>query len=215
MPGEAQARLDHARKVLTAATAASTSNRASDIGEEGGYPVPQALRGSLPQGLGRGSVTVVKGSTSLLMSLLAEISDRRVWMVLLGMPEVGLAALHQQGIALPQLVLVPDPGLQSATAVAAALDGFEVVVCGPQVSLSDRDRRRLMGKVRQNHRVLLSVTSWPGAGAEITALRSQWYGIDAGDGWLQGSHLTVTCAGRRAVPGQHEQAMEPWARRAG
>lgn len=216
---DAADRLVRARQVLSAASASTIASEEHQyqglLADTTGYPVPEVLQEMMPQGLGRGNVTVVRGSVSLLTSLLGEVSGTSVWIVLLGLPEIGLAALEQQGIELTQLVLIPDPGALSATAVAAALDGFDVVVCGPHVVLSDHDRRRLTSKVRQTRSVLLSSLAWPGAALELTAQRCQWYGVDAGGGWLQGTELTVTCSGRRAIPGQHAQAIDLWTRRAG
>lgn len=159
-------------------------------------PVPAPLREILPEGLRRGSVTVVSGSTSLLLSLIAESSQAGSWAALVGAPSINLLAAAQAGIDLTRLVLVPGPGMESATTVAALLDGMDIVVVGPEVVMVDSDRRRLAARARERASVILTMRPWQGAGMTLTAERSRWSGLEAGHGRLRSRVLTVTRSGR-------------------
>lgn len=178
----------------TSAAAGASEQLVSD--ERSPLPVPPSLREILPDGLRRGSVTVVTGSTSLLLSLVAESSQAGSWAALVGAPSINLLAAAQAGVDLARLVLVPGPGIESATTVAALLDGMDIVVVGPEVVLVDADRRRLAARARDRASVLLAMRPWQGAGMTLTAERSRWSGLESGHGRLRSRVLTVTRTGR-------------------
>ena len=161
-------------------------------------PVPPGLAGVLLSGaLDRGSTVVVHGSTSLALGLLAEASRTGSWVALVGMPGVGVLAAAQLGLDLDRVVLVPAPGPDGPTVVAALLDGVDVVVVG-DVALGDGDRRRLSARARERGAVLLSTGAWPGAHLVLTA-EVTWEGLGHGHGRLRSRRMTVRCAGRGAA----------------
>ena len=164
--------------------------------------VPPALVPLLPEGLRRGATTVVSGSTSLVLALLAHACAGGAWAAVVGQPTVGLLAAAQAGVSLDRLAVVPRPGLESPTVVAALLDGVDVVVVGPQVSLTDADRRRLSARARDRGSVLLSTADWPGAGVVLTVEHGRWTGVDSGEGRLRTHEIRVARTGRgsAAVP---------------
>jgi hypothetical protein len=159
-------------------------------------PVPPPVAGLLPDGLRRGGTTVVTGSTSLLLELLAHACAGGVWAAAVGMPALGLLAAAQAGLALDRLALVPRPGLEAATVVAALVDGIDVVVVGPDAALVDADRRRLSARARDRGAVLLATTPWPGAGVVLDVESGRWGGLDEGDGWLRAHEVRVVRSGR-------------------
>lgn len=176
-------------------------------------PVAGSLAGLLPRGaLSRGSTVVVAGSTSLTLGLLSEASRAGSWVALVGLPAVGVLAAHQLGLVLDRVVLVPSPGPDGPTVVAALLDGVDVVVVGPQVALTDSDRRRLSARARERSAVLLPTTAWPGAQVVLTAQGSQWHGLGRGHGRLRSRRLTVQRGGRgTAAQGLRSQVTLPLA----
>lgn len=176
-------------------------------------PVPAELAELVPGGLRRGSAAVVAGSTSLLLALLAEASRAGSWVAVVGAPGIGLLAVAEAGVDLDRLVLVPHPGVESATAVAALLDGMDVVVVGPRAVLLDTDRRRLTSRARERASVILATTPWPGAHLVLTAERSEWSGLGAGHGRLLSRRLTVTRTGRGSAGDRKQQ--EVWLPAAG
>jgi len=159
-------------------------------------PVARPLAGLLPSGaLDRGSTVVVGGSTALVLALLAEASRSGSWIGLVGLPRVGVLAAHQLGLDLDRVVLVPAPGPDGPTVVAALLDGVDVVVVG-EAALTDADRRRLSARARERGAVLLSTTFWPGAHVVLTVEASHWDGLGRGNGRLRDRRLTVRGGGR-------------------
>jgi hypothetical protein len=159
-------------------------------------PVAAGLTRLLPSGgLDRGSTVVLDGSTALVLALLAEASRSGSWVGIVGLPRVGVLAAHQLGLDLQKVVLVPTPGPDGPTVVAALLDGVDVVVVG-DVGLADADRRRLSARARERGAVLLSTTPWTGARVVLTVTESCWDGIGQGHGRLRERRLIVRGGGR-------------------
>ncbi|WP_028047837.1 hypothetical protein [Cellulomonas sp. URHE0023] len=164
--------------------------------------VPPALVPLLPEGLRRGATTVVSGSTSLVLTMLAHACAGGAWAAVVGQPTIGLLAAAQAGVSLDRLAVVPRPGLESPTVIAALLDGVDVVIVGPQVALTDADRRRLSARARDRGSVLLSTADWSGAGVVLTVQHGRWTGVDSGEGRLRTHEIRVARTGRgsAAVP---------------
>lgn len=164
--------------------------------------VPPPLATILPEGLRRGGTTVVTGSTSLVLAMLAHACAGGAWASVVGQPTIGLLAAAQAGVALDRLAVVPRPGLDAPTVVAALLDGMDVVVVGPEVALTDTERRKLSARARDRGSVLLSTVDWPAAGVVLTVESGRWTGIDAGEGRLRTHEIRLVRTGRgsAAVP---------------
>ena len=158
--------------------------------------VPGALSALLPDGLRRGSIMAVLGSTSLVLALMAEACAGGAWAAVVGQPTVGLLAAAQAGVVLERLAVIPRPGIEAATVVAALLDGVDLVLVGPEAVLTEGDRRRLVSRARERGSVLLTSDTWPGADVVLTAERGRWSGVGAGDGRLRTCRLWVTRSGR-------------------
>ena len=158
--------------------------------------VPSALAPLLPDGLRRGGTTVVAGSTSLVLTLLAYACAHGAWAAVVGRPDLGVLAASQAGVDLGRLALVPSPGVDAPAVVAALLDGLDVVVVGPGARLADADRRRLTARARDRGSVLLPTYVWPGAGATLMVEAGRWAGVGTGDGWLRAHRLRVSRTGR-------------------
>ncbi|MFC8921660.1 hypothetical protein [Cellulosimicrobium sp. NPDC057127] len=165
--------------------------------DERSWPVHEALAPLLPTGaLECGTVLAVRGSTSLLLGLVAEASAAGAWTTAVGFPEVGLLAAADAGVDLGRLALVPRPGPDAAVAVAALVDGMDVVVVGPAAALTDADRRRVVARARERGTVLVAATTWPGAHVALSVTGGTWSGADHGAGWLRRRTLRVERAGR-------------------
>lgn len=162
-------------------------------------PVAPEVAGLLPSGgLDRGTTLVVDGSTALVLAMLAEASRSGSWVAMVGLPRVGVLAAHQTGLDLERLVLVPDPGPDGPTVVAALLDGMDVVVVG-DVALTDADRRRLSARARERGAVLLATAAWPGAHVVLSVVATRWEGLGLGHGRLRERRQTVVGSGRGAA----------------
>jgi hypothetical protein len=86
-----------------------------------------------------------------------------------------------------------------ADLVAAALDGFEVVITRVPKRLDAGVVRRLQARVQAREAVLITVGP-PGplsADITMTAATPVWEGVEHGWGRLQGRRVTVSATGRR------------------
>jgi hypothetical protein len=160
-------------------------------------PTHPALESVLPGGtLREGTVVQVEGSTTLLMALLAGPSASGRWVAVAGMPEFGVEAASRFGIALERLVLVPDPGRQWLTVVAALADVIPVVAVRPAGRVSPAETSRLQARLRQRGTTLLVAGEWPGSDARLGVEASEWQGLERGHGHLAGREVVVSVAGR-------------------
>ncbi|WP_407952055.1 hypothetical protein [Plantactinospora sonchi] len=170
-------------------------------------PVPPELAGLLPQrGLRRGSTVAVggghpghQGSTSLMLALLAEASRAGSWCAVVGVPALGAVAAAELGIALDRLALVPHPGPEWATVVAALIDGVDVVVAAVPGTVSASVTSRLAARARQRGSVLVPYGRWVGADLTLQVLRGRWEGLDQGRGRLRRREMTISARGRGAA----------------
>lgn len=169
-------------------------------GMDRAWPVAAPLAGLLPAGvLRRGSVVAVVGSTSLLWAVTSAASQAGAWVAAVGMPEAGLLAAAEHGIALDRLALVPHPGTDWPTVVGALLDGVDLVVVHPPAPATAAAGRRLTARVRQRSAVLLPTGEWAGAEATLRAGDAQWHGLGQGHGRLRFRQLAVTAEGRGSL----------------
>lgn len=132
-------------------------------------PVDPRLASLLPDGgLRTGTTVVVQGSTSLLLTLLAEASRDGAWTVLVGYPAAGMAAAADAGCDLARTLVVPLPagsGVDAPAVLAALIDGMDIVVIGPEVALLEQDRRRLTTRARDRGTVLVAALPAPASSA--------------------------------------------------
>ena len=166
-------------------------------------PVHAELADLLPWGgLRRGSTVAVRGSTALLLALLAEATANGSWAAVVGMPDLGLLAAAELGVAVDRLALVPNPGGQPSAVVAALLDGVDLVAVGTAGSggrLTDALARRLSARARHRGAVLLPFGPWPGADLELSCERAVWSGLGDGHGHLNRREAVVCARGRGAA----------------
>jgi hypothetical protein len=160
-------------------------------------PTHPALGSVLPGGtLREGTVVQVEGSTTLLMALLAGPSASGRWVAVAGLPEFGVEAAARFGIVLERLVLVPDPGRQWLTVVAALADVIPVVAVRPAGRVSPAESSRLQARLRQRGTTLLVAGEWPGSDARLGVEASEWHGLERGHGHLAEREVVVSVAGR-------------------
>ncbi len=170
---------------------------ATVVPRAGGLPVDEGVAGLLPGGvLRRGTVVSAEGSTSLILALIARASREGSWAAIVGLPHIGVVAAARRGLELARLALVPHPGAEAATVVAACIEGMDIVVLGPRLALTDPDLRRLAARARERGAAIISASPHPGTHVALRVLRSEWSGLGAGEGRLMESTLTVARSGR-------------------
>jgi len=171
-------------------------------------PVLPELSGLLPsRGLRRGSTVAVatgrsapgSGGTSLLLALLSAASRSGSWCAVVGVPALGALAAAESGIALDRLALVPNPGPDWPTVVAALIDGVDVVVVAVPGPVSASIASRLVARTRQRGSILMPFGHWDGADVTLQVMHGMWEGLGAGHGRLRRREVTITARGRGAA----------------
>ncbi len=174
-----------------------TGVRASTPGVVDLDDAPRPVGAILDDGrLPRGAASVVTGSTSLLLALLATSQGSSDWLAVVGAPDLGMLAAADAGVALERVALVPRAGDDPAGVVAALLDGMTYVVVGPDARLTTSERRRLLARARERGSGLVSVGSWEQAAVRLDAVTHRWTGTDAGSGYLRRCELDVARTAR-------------------
>src|SRR3954454_25102022 len=207
------------RMISGAAALAELVRAAGETAEPGVHrmlPVAPELSGLLPgRGLRRGSTVAVAtgrsqpagGGTSLLLALLSEASRTGSWCAVVGVPALGAIAAAESGIALDRLALVPNPGPDWATVVAALIDGVDVVVAAIPGPVAPTIAGRLVARARQRGSVLMPFGPWDGADITLQVTEGRWEGLGAGGGRLRRREVTVRARGRGAAARPKEITM--------
>ena len=147
------------------------------------------------------------GSTSLLLALLSAASRAGSWCAVVGMPSLGALAAAESGIALDRLALVPNPGPEWPTVVAALIDGVDVVVVAVPGPVAPTIASRLVARVRQRGCVLMPYGNWAGADVTLQVVRGRWEGLGVGHGRLRRREVTIVARGRGAAARPKELTM--------
>jgi hypothetical protein len=167
-----------------------------------GNAVGQAATGSALGNAAAGNATVgnaVPGATSLLLALVAEATAAGSWCAVVGLPQLGLVAAAEAGVAVERLALVPYPGPDWTGVVAALLDGVDIVVVATPGQVSAQVASRLTARARQRGAVLVPVGRWPGADLILEVAGATWHGLGLGRGRLRARELSVVAHGRGAA----------------
>ena len=168
-------------------------------------PVDEALAELLPEaGLLRGRVIGCSGPAawSLALALVSKAVEAGSWLAAVGVPTLGLDAAAEFGVPLSRLVMVDtDTSTQVwAERVAAAADGFELIVTSPPVG-AERVVRKVRQRVQARGAVLVAVgPATPGVACDLELATTDvtWVGIGQGTGHLTCRRVTVQLTGRRA-----------------
>ncbi len=153
---------------------------------------PRPLGTVLDDGrLPRGAASVITGSTSLLLALLATSQGTSDWIAVVGAPDVGMLAATDVSVALERVALVPATGHDPAGVVAALLDGMTYVIVGPDARLTASERRRLLARARERGAGLVSTSPWEHAAVRLDVVTHHWAGTDRGAGYLRSCELGV------------------------
>jgi hypothetical protein len=186
--------------LVTSGAVGVASGLATAVGDRSRMlPVHPDIAELFPRGgLRRGSTVAVLGSTSLLFTLLARATETGSWAAVVGMPDLGLRAAAELGVAVERLALVRHPGADLPKVVAALLDGMDLVAVDP-ARLTDAQIRRLSARARHRGSVLVPTGAWPGADLELTQESATWSGLGEGHGHLAVRDARLSVRGRGAA----------------
>ncbi len=83
-----------------------------------------------PVSLPPGTVGVLSGARSLLLSMVASVTAAGGNAAIVGQPDIGLLAAVEMGADLSRLAVIPDPGTDPVEVAAVLIDGMDLVVLG-------------------------------------------------------------------------------------
>ncbi len=169
-------------------------------------------------GLVRGRTVACSGDAALSTALAVSAAATRAgsWLAVVGVPNLGIAAALEAGVAVERIVLAHPPrASREWVATAAALvEGFDVLIVAPPASLSISDARRLQTRVMARQAVLI-VVDLPAlssmgsanvftADLDVRADTAAWSGIERGGAHITQRSVQVRVTGRRCVsPREH------------
>ena len=177
---------------------------------ESQLPVPRWLAEALPAPLPQGTVAVLAGARSLLLSMVAAVTAAGGNAAIVGQPDIGLLAAVEMGADLSRLAVIPDPGTDPVEVAAVLVDGMDLVVLGLGGRRVPQTRARaVVARARlKGCTLLVTDGDWQGASTRLDA-RVCGYEITAGGrgtptpgfGRISGVRLQVSgmCAGRRVI----------------
>jgi hypothetical protein len=183
----------------------------TSLADERLLPVLAALQPLLPgQGLRRGTTVAVTRSVALALALVAGASAAGSWVAAVGLPDLGIVAAAETGIALERLALVPAPGARAwPTVVAALLDAIDVVLVCTPAGLPAAQARRLAARARERGAVLVPLGTWSErADLRLAVTASAWLGLGQGHGSLRARRVEVVASGRG--PAARERRAHLW-----
>ncbi|MEV6346662.1 hypothetical protein [Actinoplanes sp. NPDC051851] len=166
--------------------------------------------GDMPRGVGgtrAAGAGCAAGGMSLMLALLVEASRAGSWCAVVGVPGLGVLAAAESGIVLERLALVPEPGPDWPTVVAALIDGVDVVVAAVPGEVPASIASRLAARARQRGSVLVPFGDWAGADVTLQVSRGKWEGLGDGRGRLRRREVTVVARGRGAAARPKESTM--------
>jgi hypothetical protein len=189
---------------MSGAVAASADDLLPE--SESRLALPEWLADSLPVALPRGTVAVLSGARSLLLSMVAAVTAAGGNVAIVGQPNIGLLAAVEMGADLSRLAVIPDPGTDPVEVAAVLIDGMDLVVLGLGGRQVPQTRARAVVARARNKGCTLLVTDgdWQGAPTRLQA-RVCGYEITAGNrpgfGRISRVRLQVSgvCAGRRVI----------------
>ncbi|MET8871010.1 hypothetical protein [Nocardia sp. NPDC004604] len=207
MPSRDRPTLDELRRRMAAIpgrgeAAAERMPRAVELRREA-LAVPPALAELLPEGgLVKGSVVAYSGANSLLVGLLAAVTEGGGHAAVVGVPRLGLLAAVEMGAQLQRLAVVADPGPDPVEVAAVLLDGLDLVVLGLGGAAVAPSRTRVIAARARSKGATLVVTDgrWPNPSLRLDTRVAGYGGLGAGRGRLRSVRLEVAVRGKVGPP---------------
>lgn len=181
--------------------AGSVAPAGAPVSAPDAWEIPASLSSLFPDGLVKGMTVGVRGSRLASLILASIPSSQGAWTACVGIADMGWICASRLGMDLERTVLVArESGPAMGQVLAAAIDGFDVVVVGEEIRLDARERR-LLARRALARGVLVIAEGWPVRRmVEARYLGSQ--GLRAGSGHLSKVSLELSVKRTRAVRAQ-------------
>jgi hypothetical protein len=143
-------------------------------------------------------------------------------LAVVGVPNLGIAAAIEAGVALERIVLAQPPraSREWVATVAALVEGFEVLIVATPASLSASDARRLQTRVMARQAVLIVVdlpalssvgeASMFASDIDVHANTVSWSGIERGAAHITQRTVQVRVSGRRCSSPREQTITLPY-----
>lgn len=162
-----------------------------------GVPVHPVFAEAFPRGLRAGAVYSLQGSMTTALALLAGPSLTGAWCGVVGVPDLGIEAAAEWGVALDRLALVPRfRPADWLTVVTALSEVTALVLATPPEQIAPGEISRLLARLRSSGSTLVVLGPWTRAAATITGRVAEWEGLHDGHGCLQAGRMRVEVAER-------------------
>jgi hypothetical protein len=159
------------------------------------------------RGLVRGRIIACSGpaATSLALALVAPAVTAGSWLATIDVPTIGLDAASEFGVALERVVAVRAGGTRWPDVVAAAADGFDLLITRVPADVAPAAMRKIANRLRQRDAVMVVLGSPGGLSCDgqLDADAVEWIGLGDGHGHLQHRRLVVEASGRRLHGRRH------------
>ncbi|MFY9262043.1 MAG: hypothetical protein GX483_07305 [Actinomycetaceae bacterium] len=163
------------------------------------YSVPPALTPIFPHGIPRALPLIMHGSVVAAILLAGIAVQQGAWVAIIGVRNIGWSVLQASGISAERCVYIPEASRQAAQVIAAAIEGFDVVIVG-EVELDRRAQRVIERRVRNRNTVFIFNGRWFGPGEHLECALHSVSGISQGGGHIrQINYALHTRAGEAIV----------------
>lgn len=165
-------------------------------------PVPKALRQVLGGVVRRGAVSAIDRPGAVLSALVAE-TTRVGYVAVVGVSELGLLSVVEQGGDLSRIMCVPDPGVQPFEVLGLLAEGVDLLVVSLPKAPAPSQARPLQARLRKFSTALISIGGgWPGGNTKISSSVEGVVGLCAGGGRIRSVSYSVVVSGTR-FPRRH------------
>lgn len=182
--------------------------------------VADNIRDLLPDsGLVRGRIVRCSGDAglSLALSLCSLATQQGSWLGVVGVDNLGLVSAVEHGISLERTVLVhpPKTSREWSITVAAAIEGFDLLIVAVPERLSVSDARRVQTRLQSRRAVMIIIDNTPLSQSRSTSdsngaqqfladvvldtRTKSWSGVNGGAGYLQHRDVRIRVSGRRVA----------------
>jgi hypothetical protein len=156
--------------------------------------VPEVLGQLLPDGLERGGATGLDGDRYLAASLVGAAIRQTGTAALVGVDDLGIAAVVAAGAVPSRLVVVRADSSMWARVVEVLIGAVEVVLVRPPGPVSDAVARRITARLRRTAPVSTALLVAGGVYLAPVRLRvagARWRGLEVGHGLLEARRASV------------------------
>lgn len=153
---------------------------------------PPGLASVLCGGLPRGAISSITHPGAVLSAVIAAATESGAHAAIVGIPDLGLLSIAEQGGVLDRIVCVPEPGENVVEVISLLAGGIDLLVVALSQPPSPSQLRRIETRLRSNGTALVAVGQmWPNSVLRIASHVEAVVGLGDGRGRIKGIHYRV------------------------